>query len=394
GHADFGVVPVENSGQGMIQVTLDMFLTADATICGEVELRVHQCLHSLTGKPEDVKRVYAHAQSLQEGAGHALEALDGDQGSANRALGAALHALQPLIRHDPGLEALCQLLESARISCDEAISDLNAYLDRIEPDPAALAQAEQRMAAIFETARRFKVEPEALAPLHQSLRARLDDSEPGLAIEALVRERDGSRTDYFKAAERLSAIRSETAARLAHDVTDAMQTLSMTGGSFDVRLSPGKPSAHGLETVEFLVAGHAGVPARPLARVASGGELARISLALSVIASQAARVPTLIFDEVDAGIGGAVAEVVGRLLRQLGERHQVLCVTHLPQVAACARHHLLVSKSTTGDTTVSAVQGLNDSDRIDEIARMLGGLKITKTTRKHATEMLGLLDGS
>ncbi|CAM5217137.1 DNA repair protein RecN OS=Castellaniella defragrans OX=75697 GN=HNR28_000970 PE=3 SV=1 [Castellaniella defragrans] len=178
--------------------------------------------------------------------------------------------------------------------------------------------------------------------------------------------------------------------RLSEQVTAALQTLSMEGGSFLVELTPCKPTTHGTETVEFLVAGHAGVPLRPLARIASGGELARISLALSVIASEAARVPTLIFDEVDAGIGGAVAEVVGRLLHQLGRRHQVLCVTHLPQVAACAGRHFQVSKATRQGQTTSRIQDLSEDARVDEIARMLGGLKMTATTREHAREMLRL----
>lgn len=332
----------------------------------------------------------AHAQSLLEGAGLALEALEGEQGSASQALSIALHALHPLIRHDPSLEALHQTLESAQIACAETISGLNGYLDRLEPDPAALAQAEQRMAAIFETARRFKIEPEALPAWHDELRARLAASDSERGLKALAHACQQAQQEYTRLAEALTQGRTSTAARLSQDVTAAMQTLSMAGGAFEARLHPGKPSAHGLETIEFLVAGHAGVAPRPLARVASGGELARISLALSVIASQAARVPTLIFDEVDTGIGGGVAEVVGRLLRQLGERHQVLCVTHLPQVAACAVHHLQVSKSTEADTTLSTIQGLDAPARVNEIARMLGGLTITETTRTHAREMLGL----
>ncbi|MNI29846.1 DNA repair protein RecN [compost metagenome] len=167
-----------------------------------------------------------------------------------------------------------------------------------------------------------------------------------------------------------------------------MQTLAMQGGKFEPTLTPGAPSAHGNELVEFLVAGHAGTTPRPLAKVASGGELSRISLALSVIASRAARVPTLIFDEVDSGVGGAVAEAVGKLLRELGERHQVLCVTHLPQVAACANNQFLVSKAESRGTTRSSIEELDAAARVEEIARMLGGIKLTATTREHAREML------
>ena len=186
----------------------------------------------------------------------------------------------------------------------------------------------------------------------------------------------------------LGKARRKTGKTLARRVTEAMQTLAMQGGRFDVALQPCPPGPHGTESVAFLVAGHAGTTARPLAKVASGGELARIALALSVIASQAARVPTLIFDEVDTGIGGAVADVVGGLLRQLGQRHQVLCVTHLPQVAARGMHHYEVSKTTSGAGTVSNIVSLDDAGRVNEVARMLGGLKITETTRKHAREML------
>jgi DNA repair protein RecN (Recombination protein N) len=167
-----------------------------------------------------------------------------------------------------------------------------------------------------------------------------------------------------------------------------MQTLAMQGGKFEPTLAESAPSAHGNEQVEFLVAGHAGTTPRPLAKVASGGELSRISLALSVIASRAARVPTLIFDEVDSGVGGAVAEAVGKLLRELGERHQVLCVTHLPQVAACANNQFLVSKAESRGATRSSIEELDASSRVEEIARMLGGIKLTATTREHAREML------
>ena len=167
-----------------------------------------------------------------------------------------------------------------------------------------------------------------------------------------------------------------------------MQTLAMQGGKFEPTLAAAAPSAHGNEQVEFLVAGHAGTTPRPLAKIASGGELSRISLALSVIASRAARVPTLIFDEVDSGVGGAVAEAVGKMLRELGERHQVLCVTHLPQVAACGNNQFLVSKTESRGTTRSRIEELDDGARVEEIARMLGGIKLTATTREHAREML------
>ncbi|MGB6241624.1 MAG: DNA repair protein RecN [Castellaniella sp.] len=335
----------------------------------------------------------AHAQALLSGAGQAIEALDGESGSVATALHTALQALQSLTRHDPRLEEHCQTLESARILCAETVSGLNAYADRLELDPDALAQADARMSQMFTAARRFHVEPEALSELHESLGAQLRQAEAGQDLQALTQACAQAEAHYQAIAQALSTARAATAQRLAEQVTAAMQNLSMEGGSLQVALPACKPSAHGLETVEFLVAGHAGVAPRPLSKVASGGELARISLALSVIASQAARVPTLIFDEVDTGIGGAVAEVVGRLLRELGQRHQVLCVTHLPQVAACASQHFQVSKTTRDQHTLSAIQTLDAPARVEEIARMLGGLTLTAATREHAQEMLRLSAG-
>jgi len=330
----------------------------------------------------------AHAQALLQGATQALAALDNDEASVQHFLGAALHQLQPLLRHDAHLQGICEALESARIAAGEAASDLNSYLDRLELDPEALAQAERRLSALFEAARQFKVEPEALPELLQTLQAQLAETDVAGDLDALAEQVRQAQARYNELARQLGAARKKAAKKLSAQVSEAMQTLAMQGGRFEVALQAAPPSAHGLETIEFLVAGHGGVTPRPLAKVASGGELARLSLALSVIASQAARVPTLIFDEVDTGVGGAVAEVVGRLLRQLGARHQVLCVTHLPQVAACGDHHYEVSKATRQGATLSQIQLLGANGRVDEIARMLGGLKITDTTRKHAREML------
>ncbi|MFA7437076.1 DNA repair protein RecN [Castellaniella sp.] len=333
----------------------------------------------------------AHAQTLLMGAGQTVEALDGESGSALQALHTALHALQGMMRHDPSLEPHAQTLESARILCTEAVSALNAYADRIEPDPDALAQVEARMSRLFEAGRRFSVDPEALAQHHAALLERLHQTQAGHDIEALETACQQAEAHYHQQARTLGQARRDTAVQLSDQVTQAMQGLAMEGGRFSVQVQAAKPGPHGLDSVEFLVAGHDGVALRPLAKVASGGELARIALALSVIASQAARVPTLIFDEVDAGIGGAVAEVVGRLLHQLGERHQVLCVTHLPQVAACARQHWLVTKHSGDGQTLSQLQILGARQRVEEIARMLGGLRLTQATRAHAREMLQML---
>jgi DNA repair protein RecN (Recombination protein N) len=330
----------------------------------------------------------AHAQSLLEGTTQALAALDDEHGSAQHALNVAAHQIQQLLRHDTQLQGIYDAIESARIASAEAVSDLNSYLDKLELEPERLAQAEQRMSAIFEAARKFKVEPADLPALQQSLSEQLDVTDAASNLDALAEQAQAQEAAYQALADKLGKARQKTSKTLSARVTEAMQTLAMKGGRFDIQLTATAPGPHGHEAVEFLVAGHAGTQPRPLAKVASGGELARISLALSVIASQAARVPTLIFDEVDTGVGGAVAEVVGRLLRELGDRHQVLCVTHLPQVAARGSHHYEVSKSTSGQSTLSIIRALDDQGRVDEVARMLGGLKITDTTRKHAREML------
>jgi len=330
----------------------------------------------------------AHGQALLEGATRALALLEDESGSALHVLNAATQQIQQALRHDSQLQSVLDALESARISASEAVSDLNSYLSRLELDPDALARAEQRVTQLFEAARKFHVEPDELPELLERLTAELAASEAATDIGALEAQVQSAEAAYHGVADRLTQARHKAAKRLGHDVTGAMQELAMQGGAFEIVIEPSAPGPHGKEAIEFRVAGHAGTPLRPLAKVASGGELARLSLALSVIASQAAQVPTLIFDEVDTGIGGAVAEVVGRLLRQLGERHQVLCVTHLPQVAARGAHHFEVRKSSAGGATVSEIRPLTASDRIEEVARMLGGMTITDTTRQHAQEML------
>lgn len=331
----------------------------------------------------------AHAQALLDGAGQILDALDGEEDSALHRLNTAQHRLQQMLRHDAGLHGVADEIESARIAMSEAISDLNNYVSRVELDPQRLDEVDKRMSAVFEMARRFKTEPEALPALSESVHAQLADLQAAADIDALRTRATAAESQYQAAAQQLSAARSKIAKSLGKEVTQAMQTLAMQGGRFEPVVTQGPASAQGNDHVEFLVAGHAGTTPRPLGKVASGGELSRISLALSVIASRAARVPTLIFDEVDSGVGGAVAEVVGQLLKELGERHQVLCVTHLPQVAACGNAQYRVSKKETAGKTQSHIAELKADERVEEIARMLGGIKITATTREHAREMLG-----
>ncbi len=330
----------------------------------------------------------ANAQSLLDGAAQILNWLDEGDDSVHQRLSASVHRANQLLKHDPHLQTVHDALESSSIAVSEAVSDLNAYLSSVELDPERLAQAEERMRQIFDCARQFKTEPEQLTALHETLRQEQANLQASTDVEALRKESARLEKDYLQHASTLTQARKKSAKDLAKLVTGAMQTLAMQGGQFDISIDAGNPSGQGVDAIEFLVAGHAGTTPKPLAKVASGGELARISLALSVIASRAARVPTLIFDEVDSGIGGAVAEVVGNLLRELGSRHQVLCVTHLPQVASRGMHHFRVSKTQDQQTTESRIAALNEQDRIEEIARMLGGLKITDTTRQHAQEML------
>ena len=330
----------------------------------------------------------ANGQSLLDGAAQTLATLDDDETALHPRLSQAVHRIAQLIKHDPNLQTVHDALDSAAIAVNEAISDLNTYLSHAELDPERLAIAEERMRVIFDMARKFKIEPEQLFAFHEKLRTERATLEASSDTEALKAQAKALETTYRKTAQALSQARKIAAIELSDLVTHAMQTLAMQGGVFSASVTEAPPAAHGQDLIEFLVAGHAGTPPRPLAKVASGGELARISLALSVIASRAARVPTLIFDEVDSGIGGAVAEVVGNLLRELGARHQVLCVTHLPQVAARGQRHFQVSKKMVGQTTESRIIALDSQGRIEEIARMLGGVKMTATVLQHAQEML------
>jgi len=280
-------------------------------------------------------------------------------------------------------------LESAQIQLDEAIHGLNRYLQKIDLDPARLEQVEDRMQSLHAASKKYRTEADDLPKLLVETADRLEALTASQNIEALREKVQQEEAAFQKLAKQLSSKRSKAAADLGQLVTDAMQNLSMAGGRLEITLSPlPEGGSHGLEQIEFLVAGHAGSTPRPLAKVASGGELARISLAISVITSKASFTPTLIFDEVDAGIGGAVAETVGKLLHQLGQSHQILCVTHLPQVAAQGNHHLKVSKSQSEEKTISQVQALGRNERVEEIARMLGGATITDTTRRHARELL------
>ncbi|WP_322089391.1 DNA repair protein RecN [Burkholderia sp. BCC1999] len=332
----------------------------------------------------------SHSANLIEGVRGALNALSESDDAMLAQLGAIVSKLRSLADYDTTLGDALASLEPAEIQLQEAVYSLSHYAQRVDLDPERLAQVETRLDALHSTARKFRLPPDTLHEEHAARRAQLAALDAAADLGALEATQAKAREAYLADARHLSKARAQAAKVLGTAVTAGMQELSMAGGSFEVALAPladGGP--HGLEQVEFRVAGHPGVPLRPLAKVASGGELARISLALAVIASAASPTPTLIFDEVDTGIGGGVAEVVGRLLHQLGRDRQVLCVTHLPQVAARGDHHFQVAKgSDDRGGTVSTVVALDRANRIEEVARMLGGLEITATTRKHAKEML------
>jgi DNA repair protein RecN (Recombination protein N) len=333
----------------------------------------------------------AHAASLLDGTQQALVLLtEGDAACAGQ-LGGALERLDTLLDFDPALADLCDLLRSAQTEVVEAASTLRRYVDRLELDPGRLDEIERRIEAIVSCARKFRTVPERLPELLAAWRQRLGELGECGDLAALAARVAAAAETFRSLAGRLSNERIRAAERLAADVSRLMQQLALGGGRFEIAcLAVDTAYSGGLEQVEFRIAGLAGGEARPLARVASGGELSRISLAIQVVTSQAAKVPTLIFDEVDVGIGGGVAEVVGRLLGELGQQRQVLCVTHLPQVAARADRQWQVSKENLSGQLCSRVSILDESGRIEEIARMLGGMEITAITRQHAREMLGM----
>jgi DNA repair protein RecN (Recombination protein N) len=331
----------------------------------------------------------ANAASLIEGARGLADALaDGDDAIADR-LHTMQQRLRPLAAVDAALAPVLEMLDTAAIQASEAGSTLAAYADRIDLDPERLAAVEQRIGTLFAAGRKFRLPPERLADELASLRTRLGELARAQDVEALERRVEAARTDYDRLASALSKRRAAAATTLSKGVSDRIGRLGMQGGRLEIALERGEPAAHGIDRVDFRVAGHAGATPRALGKVASGGELSRISLAISELAAEANPVATLIFDEADSGVGGAVAEVIGELMRRLGESRQVLCVTHLPQVAAKANQHYSVSKRQDAERTTSLIERLDRGRRVEEIARMLGGVAITATTRKHARELLG-----
>ena len=331
----------------------------------------------------------AHAAGLIEGAEAAVVALGEGELAVCSVLGRLDGRIAALADFDAGLADVRELISAAAIQADEALHALRRYRDRLDLDPGRLAELERRIAAVMEAARKYRVQPEELPALAQQWRERLDTLEATADPARLAAAAQAARAAFESVAAELTAARLPAARRLSEEIAAAMQDLAMAGGRFEVALTPCAPSAAGVEEVEFRVAANAGQPLRSLAKVASGGELSRIGLAIQVITSRDSAVPTLIFDEVDVGIGGRVAEIVGKLLARLGQDRQVLCVTHLPQVAACADWQWRIAKREQGGETLSEVAPLDDAARVEEVARMLGGVNITATTRDHAAEMLG-----
>ena len=331
----------------------------------------------------------ANAASLLEAAsvGEA-ELVEGEAALRSR-LAALIQRLRQVAVHDRSLESVLALADEARIRVEEAARALRAYRDRLDLDPAELARVEERIGAIHAVARKYRVAPAALPALAEETKAKLSALAAQGDAAALARAEDDALATYRRLAGELSAKRRLAAAELAHRVSAAMKGLAMGGGRFDVALTAAaEPTRHGLEAVEFQVATHPKQPLGPVFHVASGGELSRLALALQVVLAEVGAVPTLIFDEVDVGIGGAVAATVGRLLRELGTRRQVLCVTHLPQVAACADRHYRVAKTSGRKGVATELDRLEGSERVEELARMLGGQEITARTRAHARELL------
>jgi len=339
------------------------------------------------------QRRLANQGQLQATAASLVERLFEGEQSLRDGLGQASAELASLSGIDPSLAETRELIDGATVQLEEAAANLRHYLDGLEMDPARLGVVEQRIGSIHDLARKFRVGPERLLALAAQHRTELDQLEHAdQSLEALATERERALATLRTAAEALSVSRQQAATRLGETVTAAMQDLGMVGGQFQVEVSRGdldQLNAQGVDRIAFLVSANPGQPLQPLAKVASGGELSRISLAIQVATAEVGGIPTLVFDEVDVGIGGGVAEIVGRLLRRLGERRQVLCVTHLAQVAAQAHQHLRVKKSSGDGQTFTEISPLGREQRIEEVARMLGGTEITATTRAHAAEMLG-----
>jgi DNA repair protein RecN (Recombination protein N) len=380
---------------------LENLLAAESERASSLDLLTFQLqeLDSLavqSGEHEELqneRQKLANSGRLAEGIGAALDGLyDGDQGNANGLVADALRSLEQLVEFDASLESALELLQDASIQLGEAADMLRRYGESIDMDPARRDWVEDRLDAIRSVCRKHRVEPEALPTLAESLREEHDElshaEERGRELE---RQADAARTEFLAQAQALSIARRDAAKDFAAAVCEAMQGLGMPGGVFEIALtSLGEAEAKpwGIDNIEFLISANPGQSPQALAKIASGGELSRMSLAIQVIASDGSAIPIMVFDEVDSGVGGGVAEMVGRRLQELGARRQVLCVTHLPQVASLADQHFRISKVTDGKATRTHANALTTDERTDELARMLGGVEITRKTLEHAAEML------
>lgn len=337
----------------------------------------------------------AHANRLLESSQLALQQLhEDDQGALISQLQRITRELGELKTIDTTLTPICELLESAAIQLDEAATELRHYQDSVEIDPQQLQQVEARLSELYEMARKHNCRPEQLYDHQQQLQQQLEEIKNAeIKYGTLEGEISQAATQYQALADKLTHARQKAAKKLEKAVTDNLQRLSMNGSRFEIAMIPlneGEFSPHGQEKIEFLISTNPGQPAQPMSKIASGGELSRISLAIQVVASSVHGITTIIFDEVDVGIGGGTAEIVGQMLRALGEHRQVLCVTHQPQVASQGHQQLQVRKQTDKTSTTTTITELTEDARIDELARMLGGITITDQTQAHAREMLAL----
>lgn len=331
----------------------------------------------------------SNAQGLLDAAQLTLQALEEDDDSARSRVGTGLETLQKQVHVEPTFKELTDVLSSSLAQLDDVVHSLRAYLRKTELDPQRLAELDDRMGLWMSLARRYKRNPEDLPDLLHNWKNELTQLDAAANLQVVEQAQEAAWQSYKAQAALLTKARKRHAPTLGKTITEAMQGLGMQGGQFEVHLQTcEQPMQSGMEDVSFLVAGHAGSTPRAINKVASGGELSRIALAIAVTTSQLGSAQTLIFDEVDAGVGGAVAETVGRLMRQLGADRQVLAVTHLPQVAACADHHLVVRKQRQGPHTVSQVTSVAGDERVMELARMLGGERLLNSTLAHARDML------
>jgi DNA repair protein RecN (Recombination protein N) len=405
-YAGVGTAALDNAWQNWRQViaALDKARSAQDSLQRErerLQWQVGEVMKLAPGADEWEELSASHtrisnAQALIDAAEGACSALEDDDSGALAALSRAVTLLQNCEHIEPEFKALGEVLASSVAQASDAAHSLHGYLRQADTDPERLAELDERMGLWMSLARRYKRTPAELPSLLAGWQTELQALDAQSDLEALELAEQTAQQAYMKEAKTLGKARKQSAPRLAQAVTQAMQGLGMQGGRFEVALEPlAEPGRAGLEDIAFLVSGHTGSTPRPIGKVASGGELSRIALAIAVTTSQLGTAQTLIFDEVDAGVGGAVAETVGRLMKQLGRDRQVLAVTHLPQVAACADHHLLVAKHQTsakgqdGIRTESGVSVLDDDTRAREIARMLGGERVSQTSLAHAREMLG-----